>query len=129
MEPATIPPGQLGATSKRFAQRLLALGGNRLELLWVELQEAHEHFLHSLLLALGVAVFGALAGVALTGAVVVLLWEWSPAGALVGLTVVYAGVSGVLYHRLLLLQRDWKVLSATLAQLKEDRVCLEQSLS
>ena len=43
----------------------------------VEVQEERERLLHAILLALGVAVFGLLAGVAITGAIVVILWEVS----------------------------------------------------
>lgn len=47
---------------------------NRLELLAVEVQEERERLLHALLLALGVAAFGLLAGLTLTAAVAVVLW-------------------------------------------------------
>lgn len=53
----------------------MAIGENRLELLLVEAQEERERIVHALLLLLGVAVFGLLAAAALTGAIVVWLWE------------------------------------------------------
>jgi len=74
MEPGSANPGQLVDTSKRFARRLLAMGENRFELLMVEVQEERERLLRAILLALGVAALGLLAGMALTGAIVVLLW-------------------------------------------------------
>ena len=77
MEESTVSLGQLGATSKTFARRLLTIGENRLELLTVEVQEERERLLHALLLALGVAAFGLLAGLTLTAAIAVLLWAWS----------------------------------------------------
>ena len=78
MEPSPTNAGQLVETSKRFARRLLTIGENRIELLMVEVQEERQRLLYAILLALGVAAFGLLAGVALTGAIVVLLWELSP---------------------------------------------------
>ena len=94
----------------------------------VEVQEQRERLLHAILLALGIAAFGLLAGVTLTGAVVVLLWDVSPLAVFVALTVLYAGAAVFLYRRLMELLRDWKNLPATLDQLRKDRECLEKSL-
>jgi uncharacterized membrane protein YqjE len=73
MESAPTNTGQLVETSKRFARRLSTIGERRFELLMVEVREERERFLHAILLAPGAAAFGLLAGVALTGAIVVLL--------------------------------------------------------
>jgi len=89
MSPVPIHVRQLVETSKHFARRLLTVGENRVALLMVEVQEERQHLLHALLLTLGVAVFGLLAGVALTGAIVVGLWELSRVAALVVLTSLY----------------------------------------
>jgi uncharacterized membrane protein YqjE len=129
MEPATVSFQQLAATSKRFARRLMTVGENRLELLMVEVQEEREHLLHAILLALGVATFGLLTGIALTGAIVVLLWQYSPVAVLFTVSGLYAAIAVVLYRRLTLLLRDWQTLSATLDQLRKDRECLEKNLT
>ena len=129
MEPAPINAGQLVATSKRLARRLLTIGENRLELLMVEVQEERERLLRAILLALGVAAFGLLAGVALTGAIVVLLWELSRVAALLVLTSLYGATAVFLYRRLMLLLREWQNLPATLDQLRKDRACLEKNLT
>lgn len=129
METATDNFGHFGASSKHFARRLLTIGENRLELLLVEMQEEHERLLRAILLALGVAVFGFLAGVALTVAIVVLLWHLSPVVVLLVLTGLYASTAVFLYRRFISLQRDWKTLSATFDQLRKDRACLETSLA
>lgn len=129
MDPAPINATPLAETAKRFARRLLTIGANRLELLMVEVQEERERLLHATLLALGVAAFGLLAGAALTGAIVILLWEVSPVAVLLGLTGLYGVTAAVLYRRLTLLQRDWKSLAATLDQLGKDRACLENTLN
>ena len=129
MEDSTASFGQLAAHSKSFARRLLTIGENRLELLMVEVQEERERLLHSILLALGVATFGLLTGIALTAAVVVLLWAYSPVAVLFTLTGLYAASAVGLYRRLTGLLRDWQTLSASLDQLRKDRACLEKNLT
>ena len=129
METAPSHAGQLAAASKRFARRLLATGENRFELLMVEVQEERERLLHALLLALGVAALGLLAGVALTGAIVVLFWELSRVAALLALTGLYSTVAVCFYRRLTRLLRDWQNLPASLDQLRKDRACLAKNLA
>jgi uncharacterized membrane protein YqjE len=126
MEESTVSLGQLAATSKRFAQGLLTIGENRLELLAVEVQEERERLLRAFLLALGVAAFGLLAGITLTAAIVVSLWPWSHTAVLLVLTLLYAGAAICLCRRLTGLLRDWQTLSATLDQLRKDRKCLKK---
>jgi uncharacterized membrane protein YqjE len=95
----------------------------------VEVQEERERLLHAILLALGVAAIGLLAGMALTGATVVLLWEFSRAGVLLVLACLYGAAAACLYRRLTLLLRDWQNLPATLDQLRKDRACFEKNLT
>jgi uncharacterized membrane protein YqjE len=128
MDESTVSFGQLASTSKHFARRLLTIGENRLELLTVEVQEERERLLHAFLLALGVAAFGMLASLTLTAAVVVLLWTCSPLAVLLTLTGLYGAAGIWLYRRLIGLLRDWQTLSASLDQLRKDRVCLEKIL-
>jgi uncharacterized membrane protein YqjE len=129
METAAINFRQLAANSKQFARRLLTIGENRLELLTVEVQEERERLLHAFLLALGVAAFGLLAGLALTAAIVVELWAWSHVAVLLALTCLYGAAGICLYRRLTGLLRDWQTLSASLDQLRKDRACLEKNLA
>lgn len=129
MEESTASLGQLAASSKQFARRLLIIGENRLELLAVEVQEERERLLHAFILALGVAAFGLLAGIALTTLVVVLFWKSSPAFALGVMTVLYGTTTVYLYRRLAALLRDWQTLSGTLDQLQKDRACLEEIIA
>jgi uncharacterized membrane protein YqjE len=128
MEPATATLAQLGTNSKGFARRLLIIGENRLELLMVEVQEERVRLLRAILLALGVAAFGLLAGVALTATIVVLFWNFSPVAMLLALTGLYGAGAVLLYRRLTTLLRDWQNLPATLEQLRKDRACLEKAL-
>ena len=129
METATGSFKQLATTSRRFAERLLTIGENRLELLTVEVQEERERLLHAFLLALGVAAFGLLAAIALTAAIAVLLWQYSPVAVLLTLAVLYGAAAICLCRRLARLMRDWETLPATLDQLRKDRACLEKTLA
>ena len=117
------------ASPKHFARQLLVVVENRVELLMVEVQEERERLLRAILLALGVAVFGFLAGAALTVALVVVLWSLSPIVVLLALALLYSGAAFFLYQHFISLQRSWETLPATLDQLKKDRVCLENYLS
>src|ERR1700743_3650718 len=85
------------ASPKHFARQLLVIAENRLELLMVEVQEEPQRALRAILLALGVAVFGFLAGAALTVALVVMLWSLSPIAVLLTLTVLYSVIAVFLY--------------------------------
>lgn len=129
MENATDNLGQLAATSKDFARRLLAIGENRLELLTVEVQEEGNRLLRAILLALGVATCVLLAGITLTAAIVVGLWAWSPLVVLLILTGVYGAAGVILARQLTGLLHDWQTLAATLGQLRKDRACLEKALT
>ncbi len=119
---------QLGAAAKRLALRLATIGENRVELLAVEIQEARERLLCALLLALGVAVFGLLAALAFTAAIVICLWTWSHVAVLMGLTVVYAAAGIWLYRRLSALIRHWHTLPASLDQIHKDLAGLKDLL-
>jgi len=127
MEATTASVRQLAATSKQMARRLLTLGENRLELLAVEIQEERERLMRAFLLALAVAVFGLLAALTLTAAIV-LCFPNSPVAALLTLTVIYATTAIILYRRVLGLLRDWQSFAATLDQFRKDRQCLEDLL-
>ena len=95
----------------------------------VEMQEERERLLLALLLTLGVAAFGLLAGIAFTGAIVILLWEVSRVAALLALTLLYGATAACLYRRLNLLLHNWQNFPSTLNQLRKDRVCLEDHLT
>ena len=128
MEPATDNLGHFGASSKLLARRLITIGENRLELLMVEVEEERLRLLRAILLALGVAVFAFLAGVALSVAIVVLLWKIWPVAVLLVLAGLYTLIAAYLYRRFAVLQRDWKIFPATLSQFRKDRACLENIL-
>ncbi|MBC8096456.1 MAG: phage holin family protein [Akkermansiaceae bacterium] len=128
MDPASNGIEPLAASPKRFARRLVAIGENRLELFMVEVQEERERLLHAILLSLGAAMFGLLAGITLTAAVVVLVWYYSPVVALLTLTGLYAAGAVSFHHRFTVLLRDWQSFSATLDQLRKDHACFGKDL-
>jgi uncharacterized membrane protein YqjE len=129
MPPAAHPLTPIAAPPKRLARQLLTIGENRLELLMLEVQEEREHLLHAILLALGVALFGFLAGLAFTVSLVIFLWAFSPTAVLLTLTLLYGAAAWFLYRRFTDLQRNWKTFPATIDQLKKDRACLEKCLA
>jgi uncharacterized membrane protein YqjE len=112
---------------KRISQRAFVIVENRLQLLMVEAQEERERALLAILLGLCAAVFGLLAGIALTFVIVVSLWEHTHVIALLVLAVLYVIAAVFFYARLVRLQRDWQTLPGTLDQLKKDRECLEKT--
>ena len=129
MTDSTVSFGQLVTSVQRIAQRLLIIGGNRLELLTVEVQEERERLLHAILLALAVAAFAMLAGMTLTAAIVILLWSCSPVITLLVLTILYGGIGFWLCRRLIARLRNWQTFSASIDQLHKDRTCLEALFS
>lgn len=129
MNSTLSPPARLLDAPKRFVRRLLIIAENRFELLMVEVQEERERLLHAILLALGLATFGLLSCMALTGAIVVALWETSRVAALLVLTVLYGMGAFCLYRRLMLLLAGWQNLPASLDQFRKDRVSLEKILT
>jgi uncharacterized membrane protein YqjE len=128
MAESTAGLNQLATHSKHVARRLLTIGENRLELLRVEVQEERESLLRTFLMALGTAVFGLLAGMTLTAAIVLFCQPYVIA-ALLCLTGLYGTAGFCLWRRLTGLRRDWQTLSATLDQLRKDRACLEKILT
>jgi uncharacterized membrane protein YqjE len=121
MNQAITPLAEIKAASKRIVRGVLDIGENRLELLVVEVQEACERLLHTILFALGAAVFALLAGMTLTAGIVVLSWNYSPILALAILTVLYGGSAAFLYVQLGRLRLEWQAFAGTLEQLQKDR--------
>ena len=113
--------------SSRMAHWLFVTLENRLQLLLVEVQEERERILRAVWLALGTAVFGLLAGIAVTVAIIMALWGHSPLMAVLALAAIYGIGAALFYAKLSRLQRDWQTLSGTIEQLKKDRECLGKS--
>ena len=126
METSSVAPA--AGASKRLMRSLLAIGQNRAELALVELQEERERVLQAVLLTLGVAVLGLLAGLGLMASIVVFFWEQSHLAALLLMTLLHAVAAWWVQRRLAELKREWRTLPETCDQLRKDRECLERLL-
>jgi len=93
------------------------------------MQEERERLLRAIFLALGTAVCGLLAGIALTATFVVLFWAYSPVLVLLTLTGLYVAAAVYLHQRFTALLHDWQCFPATLDQLRKDHICLEKHLT
>jgi uncharacterized membrane protein YqjE len=124
MERAMNRYEQLAAHSKDYARLLLTIGENRVELLAVELQEELRHLLRMIMLMFAVAVFGLLAGIALTAALV-LVMKYPPATVLLVMTGLYTVAGVLIYWRLARLLADWQFMGDSIHQLRKDRPCSE----
>ena len=120
---------KLVALSRRIAQRLLHVGENRLELLVVEFQQERERCVEAILLALAVAAAGLLAIAALTGAIVILTWNHSPAVTLLLLAGLYGIAAAMFFFRLRRLTSRWESFPSTLEELRKDRESMVRTLS
>ena len=121
--------GHLGGSSRRVARRLMVIGEDRLELFLLELAEEREHFIRSLVIALGIFAFGLLAMMALTAAVVIGFRGYSPVPILSAITVLYGTIACALSVLLRRLMAQAEPFSATLDQLRKDRDSLEMEFS
>jgi len=132
IDPGSMNPApsltEVAAASKSAAHRVFALGENLLELLLVEVKEARERLLQAIVLALGMAVFGLLTGIAFTIGVVLLFWDRSPLTAVAILGASYAVVAALLYVRLHHLNRRWEPFPEILEQVRKDCKCLASEL-
>lgn len=124
MEKAMNSFDKLAAHSKEYARLLLTIGENRVELLAIEMQEELRRLLCMIMLMLGVAVFGLLASIALTAALVLIV-NYPPATVLLYVAGTYILAGGIIYWRLARLIANWEFLSASISQIRKDRQCSE----
>jgi uncharacterized membrane protein YqjE len=107
---------------RRVSAHSLALLLSRLELATLELAQARRQLVRWLLLALIGSLVAQLALLALSAAVMAFLWESAGPLALIGLAVVYAGISAAIVWRLRReLTQAPSLFSATLSELAKDR--------
>jgi len=127
MSDSTESRGPL-ATLRGLGSTLSATLSNRIELLLVELQIERARFLQILVLLLVTAILAFLCILALTAALVVLLWNIYPVLVLVGVGIVYGGGAWVAARKARDLF-DRESFSGSLVELKKDKSCLNQTLS
>jgi len=119
---------RLPGSTRRFAQHALAAGENRLELLLVELREERERVFNTVGMLLGMATLAALAGIAFTFMIVVLLWDQSRVWPIITLTFLYAGGAALIYSRIKRRLAAWETLPETLSLLRRDCAALAHRL-
>jgi len=127
MDPATEDAPGLFQSLKRLGRTALGIAENRLELLLVELEAERWRAVHALLMVASVAVLALMTLV--TGTLAVVLY-FPPERRAVALTVVtgiylLATVGVLLTLRLRL--KQWRPFSASLAELKKDKACLDEN--
>jgi uncharacterized membrane protein YqjE len=129
MEAISEQFGQLGGSSKSLAGRLMTIGESRIELFLLELVEEREHFIRSLVMALGIFALGLLALMALTAAIVIGLRALPPVLTLAVLAALYVAGACVLAFLLRQSMRKADPFSATIDQLRKDRASIERQFS
>ena len=114
------------ASLRRLLKTVVAIAQNRLELLLVEMQEERWRFFDALLLTGAVLILAAMTLMLVTRTVVVVCLKANRLDLLVALMVLYLAATIVGFWRLRLRLKNWAPFSATLAELKKDKACLDE---
>jgi len=126
---APIDYPRLAGASRSLVCRLLAIAENRLDLLMVEAEEERRLLFTALLLVCAMVATALVADLIFSTLLVVWLWAVAPIGTLSCLCLLHGGAAALFYRRLVVLQRDRAAFSATVDQLRKDRVCFEKIMS
>ena len=123
-------PGETGkgmfASLRRVLKTVSAIVENRLELLLVEAR-AEQLLLFDTLLLLGVVlILVAMALMMFTMTVVMLCLKYERFDLLIALMLAYLVATAIGVWRLRIRLKGWAPFSATLAELKKDKACLEE---
>jgi uncharacterized membrane protein YqjE len=124
-EPGESTPGFF-ASLGRLLKTLLAIAENRLELLLVELREERWRFFDALLLAGMVLILATMTLMAATIAFVVLCVKADRLDLVIALVLLYLAGTIFSFWRLRNRLKKWAPFSATLAELKKDKACLDE---
>jgi uncharacterized membrane protein YqjE len=111
---------------RRLLRLGVAIAHNRLELLLVEMQEERWRFFNALLLVGAALILAALTLMVATITVVVVCLKHNREDLLIGLMLLYLVATVVAFWRLRSRLKNWEPFSATLAELKKDKECLEE---
>lgn len=124
-------PGERGggtiASLGRLIRTVLTVAQNRLELLLVEFREQRWQFLNALLLAVLVLLLAAMTLLTATVLIVVVCVKAGRLDLVLGLTAVYLVATVVGGCRLRKRLKNWAPFSATLAELKKDKACWDET--
>jgi uncharacterized membrane protein YqjE len=114
------------ASLRRLLKTVLAIAQSRLELLLVEAQEERWRFFDALLLAGVVLILTLMTLMAATVTIVVLCVRADRLDLVVALVLVYLAGTILSFWRLRTRLKNWVPFSATLAELKKDKACLDE---
>jgi uncharacterized membrane protein YqjE len=114
------------ALLRRLLKTVLAIAQSRLELLLVEAQEERWRFFDALLLAGVVLILTLMTLMAATVTIVVLCVRADRLDLVVALVLLYLAGTILSFWRLRTRLKNWAPFSATLAELKKDKACLDE---
>jgi uncharacterized membrane protein YqjE len=124
-EPGEGTPG-IFASLQRLLRTVLAIAQNRLELFLVECQEERWRLFDALLLAGVVLILALMTLLVATITIVVLCIKAGRLDLIIALVLVYLAAAIVAFWRLRSKLMKWEPFSATLAELKKDKSCLDE---
>ena len=123
-------PGERGkgifASLRRVLETGFAIAQNRLELFLVELQEERWQLFDTLLLLGVVLILAAMTLMVFTVTIVVLCLRADRLDLLAALMLVYLVATVIAGWRLRSRLKGWAPFSATVAELKKDKACLDE---
>ena len=124
-EPGENTPGVF-ASLGRLLKTVLVIAQNRLELFLVEAQEERWRFFDALLLSGVVLILALMTLMAATITIVVVCVKADRLDLVVVLVLLYLAGTIFSFWRLRTRLKSWKPFSATLAELKKDKACLDE---
>ena len=127
METSSETPPGIISSLKKLGQIVLTTVTNRLELAAVETQEEAARWVESLILVAALAVLGGLTLAMISLTIVLAFWEEHRLAAMIGLSILYLLAFLGIVWRLRWRLQNWEPFTATLAELRKDKACLENS--
>ena len=124
-EPGESTPG-IFASLGRLLKTVFVIAQNRVELLLVELREERWRFFNALLLAGVVLILALMTLMAATITIVVVCVKADRLDLVIALVLLYLAGTIFSFWRLRARLKNWKPFSATLAELKKDKACLDE---
>jgi uncharacterized membrane protein YqjE len=124
-EPGESTPGVFESLG-RLLKTVIVIAHNRLELFLVEVQEERWRFFNALLLAGVVLILALMTLMAATITIVVICVKADRLDLVVALVLVYLAATIFSLWRLHTRLKNWVPFSATLAEIKKDKACLDE---
>jgi len=114
------------ASLGRLLKTILSVAQNRLELLLVELREERWRFFDALLLTGLVLILASMTLLVATVTMVVLCLRAGRLDLVIALMLLYLVATIISFWRLRTRLKNWAPFSATLAEFKKDKACLDE---